>query len=111
MVGLGTLGWEGDVACTKFSLTSRGLENFGTIGAHFTGKSETATNETVRYRCRLCAPGWKVCEAADKHMLGSITWEDATTLTGCYAFNAAQDGGQCRPCINHVEQVRTYSRF
>lgn len=55
--------------------------------------------------CRLCSPGWKVCEAADKHMLGLITWEHATGLTGCYAFNAAQDGGQCRPCINHVEQV------
>ena len=38
-------------------------------------------------------------------MLSSITWEDATRMTGCYAINAAQDGGQCRPCTNHVEQV------
>ena len=47
----------------------------------------------------------QVCSWGDKQMLRSITWKDATDLTGCYAFNAAQDGGQCKPCISHVEQV------
>ena len=49
----------------------------------------------------------QVCSWGDKQMLRSITWKDATDLTGCYAFNAAQDGGQCKPCTSHVEQVGT----
>ena len=42
----------------------------------------------------------------DEYLLKTVTWKDATGLTGCYAINAAQDGGACRPCIADLEQVR-----
>ena len=41
----------------------------------------------------------------DEYLLKTITWKDATGLTGCYAINAAQDGGTCKPCIEDLEQV------
>ena len=53
----------------------------------------------------LCAKGWHVCAWSDDVLLKTITWKDATGISGCYAINAAQDGGQCKACIGSLEQV------
>ncbi len=53
----------------------------------------------------LCAEGWRVCGWYDEPTLKAVNWKDATQLTGCYAINAAQDGGQCKPCTSQLEQV------
>ncbi|XP_071949283.1 uncharacterized protein [Antedon mediterranea] len=52
----------------------------------------------------ICAIGWSVCSHEDANLLKSISWEDAMTIDGCFAFNAAQDGGGCRPCETNLEQ-------
>ena len=46
-----------------------------------------------------------MCSYREEPLLKTVTWKDATGLAGCYAFNAAQDGGQCQPCTTHMEQV------
>ena len=56
----------------------------------------------------LCAPGWRVCSWYDHHTLKSITWGEAMSVDGCYAYNAAQDGGRCRECRSDLEQVIIY---
>ena len=56
----------------------------------------------------MCAAGWRVCSHVDEPLLKTITWKDATTIGGCYAINAAQDGGSCKPCIEDLEQVTTH---
>ena len=61
------------------------------------GHIENATN--------LCAEGWKVCGWDTEKLLKTITWKEATAIGGCYAVNAAQDDGHCRPCINDIIQV------
>ena len=53
----------------------------------------------------LCAGGWHVCSPHNMHLLKEITWRDATGVSGCYAFNAAQDNGDCRPCLSSLQQV------
>jgi hypothetical protein len=53
----------------------------------------------------LCAPGWAVCSHEDRKLLKEITWTDATEFGGCFAFNAAQDGGNCHECRDHLEKV------
>ncbi|KAK2174721.1 hypothetical protein NP493_757g00009 [Ridgeia piscesae] len=52
----------------------------------------------------LCADGWHVCSSQDARLLKTITWKAATGVTGCFAFNAAQDTGECRPCLSSLEQ-------
>ncbi|KAL5021870.1 hypothetical protein ScPMuIL_001025 [Solemya velum] len=52
----------------------------------------------------LCAPGWKVCSWHDREPLQAITWEEAISVQGCYAYNAAQDGGRCRACEDNMDQ-------
>ena len=54
----------------------------------------------------LCAPGWRVCSWYDQHYLQHIKWNEAISMAGCYAYNAAQDGGRCRECRDDLEQVR-----
>lgn len=50
----------------------------------------------------LCAPNWHVCappeRAADAAQVGAITYAEATSFGGCFAFNAAHDYGLCRAC-------------
>lgn len=58
----------------------------------------------VQNSSHLCAPGWQVCSYREEGLLKGIEWADATAMPGCYAFNAAQDGGQCQPCTSHLEQ-------
>ncbi|KAK7109342.1 uncharacterized protein [Littorina saxatilis] len=52
----------------------------------------------------LCGPGWRVCAWYDHVLLSNITWSQATQFPGCYAFNAAQDGGRCQECRDDLEQ-------
>lgn len=51
----------------------------------------------------LCAPGWSVCSHKEHHLLSLIHWKQATTIRGCYAINAAQDGGRCRECRDTMD--------
>lgn len=50
----------------------------------------------------LCAPGWYVCSpgevAGDHQILAGITYNEARAFDGCFAYNASQDDGMCRPC-------------
>ncbi|EDV22849.1 uncharacterized protein TRIADDRAFT_58485 [Trichoplax adhaerens] len=48
----------------------------------------------------LCGKGWNVCSWKESSMLKQITWNEATTIEGCYAYDASQDGGTCKPCIS-----------
>ncbi|KAK3094428.1 hypothetical protein FSP39_001668 [Pinctada imbricata] len=52
----------------------------------------------IRNATHLCSPGWKVCSFEDYSMLRDVRWEHATSFEGCYAINAAHDGGKCREC-------------
>ncbi|XP_041370878.1 hemicentin-1-like [Gigantopelta aegis] len=52
----------------------------------------------------LCSPGWRVCSWYDEEYLHNIKWKEAVSVAGCYAYNAAQDGGRCRECRNDMEQ-------
>jgi len=56
----------------------------------------------------LCSEDWTVCGWDTLDLLRTLDWDDAMTLSGCYALNAAQRGGQCRPC--HSDQVKTHYR-
>lgn len=59
----------------------------------------------VKYADTLCAPGWHVCNwQDDAHALSEISWTVALSVDGCYAYNAAQDGGRCRECRNQLDQ-------
>ena len=60
----------------------------------------------MRLADHLCAPGWDVCNwDTHAHILRKVTWDTALSIDGCYAYNAAQDGGRCRECRNHLERV------
>lgn len=58
----------------------------------------------------LCAPGWRVCSWYDHTLLRTITWKNATSFPGCFAYNAAQDGGRCRECRDDLEHVSRRER-
>ena len=66
---------------------------------------EGAWSGHVENASSLCRPGWRVCSWDDNLLLRAISWKDATSLSGCYAINAAQDGGQCKPCKANLEAV------
>jgi len=38
-------------------------------------------------------------------MLSKISWNVALAVEGCFAYNAAQDGGRCRECKEELDQV------
>ena len=60
----------------------------------------------MRLADHLCAPGWDVCNwDTHAHILRKVTWDTALSIDGCFAYNAAQDGGRCRECRNHLERV------
>lgn len=42
-----------------------------------------------------CAPGWRVCSHVDWILLKAVSWFDATGINGCYAYDAAVNGGKC----------------
>lgn len=50
----------------------------------------------------LCATGWHVCSPPDvphdAAIVSSVTFEQAKSFSGCFAFNAAHDFGKCIPC-------------
>jgi len=50
----------------------------------------------------LCAAGWTTCGWNTLDLLRTLSSSDAATLTGCYALNAAERDGQCRPCRHQV---------
>jgi hypothetical protein len=55
----------------------------------------------------LCGNGWHVCRG-DEPAMKAMTWEEGTSFDGCFAFDAAQDEGQCLPhCSSHVGTVDT----
>ncbi|KAI0222264.1 hypothetical protein LSAT2_026472 [Lamellibrachia satsuma] len=81
--------------------TTEGLQDerhvhIAACGGEWAGHVENAS--------MLCADGWHVCSSRDSRQLKTITWKVATSLPGCYAFNAAQDDGGCRPCLSLLEQ-------
>nr|XP_022288617.1 hemicentin-1-like [Crassostrea virginica]XP_022288618.1 hemicentin-1-like [Crassostrea virginica] len=57
----------------------------------------------IRNATHLCAPGWGVCSHKEQHLLSMVQWQQATAIRGCYAINAAQDGGRCRECSNTMD--------
>lgn len=58
----------------------------------------------IRNATSLCAPGWGVCSHKEQHLLRRIQWKQATAIPGCYAINAAHDGGRCRECGDTMDQ-------
>ncbi|XP_077865000.1 uncharacterized protein LOC102800875 [Saccoglossus kowalevskii] len=54
----------------------------------------------------LCARGWHVCSDQDTDLLSSVTWEDAVSVDGCFAYNAANNMGQCTRCTETVDGDR-----
>ena len=60
----------------------------------------------VKFASELCAPGWDVCNwKTDGHVLSKISYTVGLSVEGCYAYNAAQDGGRCRECLSKLDQV------
>lgn len=45
----------------------------------------------------------------DGDMLSKISWNVALSVEGCFAYNAAQDGGRCRECKEQLDQVSRVS--
>lgn len=70
--------------------------NIAACSGYWQGHIENASS--------LCAIGWKVCSWQDTRILKNITWEEAISVDGCFAYNAAQDGGRCRECRDNMEQ-------
>ncbi|KAH3788483.1 uncharacterized protein LOC127842965 [Dreissena polymorpha] len=59
----------------------------------------------VKYASTLCAPGWSVCSwDADRRTLSKMAWNVALSVDGCFAYNAAQDGGRCQECMAKMDQ-------
>jgi hypothetical protein len=46
----------------------------------------------------ICVSGWHLCTHLDTGILREISFQQATAFTGCFAFDAAPDGGSCLPC-------------
>lgn len=43
----------------------------------------------------LCADGWHTCMGRDVYQVLGITYDQATTFEGCYAFDSLHDCGMC----------------
>ncbi|XP_038070819.1 uncharacterized protein LOC119739807 [Patiria miniata] len=85
----------------------QGCSNGVTVGfeaSHRLAACSGSWQGHVRNASSLCAAGWDVCSWADESILKSVTWVEAVSLPGCYAYNAAQDRGQCGPCTENTEQ-------
>ena len=81
----------------------QGFERVAACGGQWVGHIVNAT--------ALCGQGWRVCGWYDHALLSNITWSQATAFPGCYAFNAAQDGGRCQECRDDLEQVSFFLSF
>ena len=51
----------------------------------------------VKKAKKLCAKGWSVCSPSHMHLLKMLTWNDVTTLAGCYAYDASNSLQRCSP--------------
>jgi WD40 repeat protein len=51
---------------------------------------------TVDHGGALCAVGWHVCTGLEP-AIRSLPFAEGAALPGCFAFDAAQDNGQCHP--------------
>ncbi|CAI9717186.1 hemicentin-1-like [Octopus vulgaris] len=90
-------GTKAEVGCADD--TSEGFQwhsNLAACNGYWHGHIENGSS--------LCSPGWRVCSWQDTRILKNLTWEEATSVSGCYAYNAAQDGGRCRQCMDNMEQ-------
>ncbi|XP_070539758.1 uncharacterized protein [Ptychodera flava] len=58
----------------------------------------------IRNSSSLCAEGWSVCNWKDVDLLRTVAWSQATSVGGCYAYNAAHDKGQCKECVEDINQ-------
>jgi len=56
----------------------------------------------------LCADDWEVCGWDTLDLLRTLSRDDLMTLSGCYAINAAQHDGQCRPCHDQVITLQVH---
>lgn len=52
----------------------------------------------------LCGKDYHLCNKDDKPLLSNIHYNSAIKISGCYAFNAAQDHGRCINCENRQHQ-------
>nr|CAB3260962.1 uncharacterized protein LOC100176485 [Phallusia mammillata] len=76
-----------------------------TEGQHLLHGGELAACEgrwkgTVKRATKhLCAPGWQVCGLKDRRVLHQLMWNEVTSLSGCYAYDAAtSDYFACTKC-------------
>lgn len=54
----------------------------------------------------LCGAGWHVCRGSDRP-IGRVTLAQATTFSGCFAFDSAHDCNACYPtCRGALGQCR-----
>ena len=56
----------------------------------------------------LCGRDWTVCGWNTLDLLRTLSHDDVTTLSGCYALNAAQRDGQCRSCHDQVTTLQVH---
>lgn len=55
----------------------------------------------------VCASGWHVCRGTDA-AIGRVTFQQATSFLGCFAFDTAHDCGACYPtCRGSMGVCRT----
>ena len=61
----------------------------------------------------LCAKGWQVCNPRHSSYLKLLTWEDASRLDGCYAYNAANTLNQCARYVlsNAINTLNQCARY
>ncbi len=45
----------------------------------------------------ICSSGWHVSRGSDTTIVGKITYAEALSFAGCYAFDAAHDCNACYP--------------
>ncbi|XP_069139539.1 uncharacterized protein [Argopecten irradians] len=88
--------WRRDPGCADGSLGYiYGHDDMATCRGQWKGH--------IRNSSELCAPGWDVCSWQDSGRLRGVRWEEAVSVHGCFAYNAANDGGRCRECGNDME--------
>ncbi|XP_030842154.1 uncharacterized protein LOC100893885 [Strongylocentrotus purpuratus] len=80
-----------DIGCKDGTI--EGLHHMRSIAA-----CSGAWKGHVRKGKALCAHGWRVCNHEDVDTLKHISWLDATSMNGCYAYNAANNDGVCTSC-------------
>ncbi len=46
-----------------------------------------------------------MCGWDDAKVLGTLKWDESISIEGCFAYNAAQDGGMCEACSGEAKSV------